>query len=166
MPTFHLLVAGLLAVAAVAQADTVNSPERRPGVWESTITAPGAPTRTIKMCTDQALEKRHAMYSGTATRECPTMDSHAVTGGIAFHSICTRNGVTIDTQGTVLGDFSDHYHFESDVRTSPAGAPGAGEKKMSIESRWLGPCPSGSRPGDVTLPDGRVVNRQQQQQQP
>jgi hypothetical protein len=163
MRTLTLLVAAIGAAAAtVAVADTVGAPERRPGLWESTLTVAGQPSRTLRMCTDAALEQRHAMFSAKATPDCPTVESHAVTGGVAFRSICTRAGVTISTEGTVTGDFNDHYRFQSVVRTSPATGPGGGERKTSIESRWLGACPPGSRPGDVTLPDGRVVNREQQ----
>jgi hypothetical protein len=162
MRTLPLFVAGLCAAAAVAQADTVNAPERRPGLWESTTNVTGAAPRTIKMCTDAALEKRHAMYSARATPDCPTSEMHAVAGGVSFRTVCTRSGVTIATEGTVTGDFNEHYHFESVSHTTTANGSGAGERKTSIDSHYLGPCPAGARPGDVTLPDGRVVNREQQ----
>jgi hypothetical protein len=59
--------------------------------------------------------------------------------------------MTIATSGTARGDLSSSYHMESVTRMTPAPAPQLAETHMTIDAKWLGPCPAGKKPGDVVI---------------
>ncbi len=35
---------------------------------------------------------------------------------------------------------------------------GMSEGRSTMSARWLGPCRAGQRPGDITMPNGTVIN--------
>jgi hypothetical protein len=44
-----------------------------------------------------------------------------------------------------------------DVWLISTGSGPAKESKTKIEARYVGPCEAGQRPGDVIMPDGKVM---------
>jgi hypothetical protein len=159
LSTIVLAAGAGLAVSGAAAAQTLQEPMRRPGFWEQSMVMQGGRTMVMKYCADEALEKRFSAFSqGMAGRQtCSKREFHRTPAGIAFESICTSNGSTRDSQGTATGDFQSHFHVDVVTHSTPAGPRGA-ESHISMDGKWLGPCPAGTKPGDMTMPNGMVMN--------
>ena len=65
---------------------------------------------------------------------------------------CAINGMTMTTSGEVTGDFSSNYRTVMKTRMSGPGIPAAmqNERRSSVESKYLGPCPAGMQPNTAT----------------
>jgi hypothetical protein len=163
-----LIISAALAcaagAAAVAQSGPI-APMRRPGLWEMKMQAEGEGRNfAMQMCVDPNYEHAHGMFSGGpmaghrgAERDnCSAREFHPIPGGVAFHSVCAAEGGTVVTDGTSTGDFQSHYHLNVTTRRTPGG----GERHMSMEGRWLGPCAPGQAGGDMSmvLPNGQTMH--------
>ena len=153
---------GVFAAGALAAAD--GPPMRRSGLWETHMTGDGMGAggrgMAMRQCVDPGTEQRRGVFSAPANRRepdnCPVREFHRTASGFAFHSVCTDGGATTTSNGTVVGDFSSQYRLDITTQRTPGGSA----RHMSMEARWLGACPAGERPGDLSmvLPDGRVMH--------
>ena len=114
---------------------------------------------TMRQCVDPATERNFSPFSGgpggrgaADASNCAKRDIHRIAGGWAFESVCTQNGKTVTSSGTITGDFQSHYHME--VSTSGGGS---GPQHMAMDNTWVGACAAGGQGNTVTLPDGRVI---------
>ncbi len=155
---FILGLAGLCAAGAVTQSQAQSMPNRRAGMWETTISGVDGGRQSMKMktCANPATEHGSSAFTGpmgggSTDRECSRHDAHPIPGGWAFESVCRHNGTTTSTSGTITGDFQTHYRMQM---VSHGGGP---DRHMTIDGRWLGPCPAGGGGRTITLPDGRVM---------
>jgi hypothetical protein len=150
-----IAVAGVsLATAALAQ--SLDAPMRRPGLWEQSMAMPGVRSggMTMKYCTDTALEKRYSVFSANLRgNSCSKAEIHRTPMGVSFQSVCNFGGATRTTTGTATGDFQSNFHMEA-VTHSTAGA----DSHISMDGKWLGPCPADMRPGDTVMPNGMKMN--------
>ena len=151
---------GVFAAGALAAADA--PPMRRAGLWEIHMTAdgmgPGGQGMAMRQCVDPSTEQRHGVFNGPTNRgadNCSVHEIHRTLTGFAFHSVCKDGAATTTSNGTATGDFSTRYKVDITSQRTPGGAP----RHMSMDSRWLGACPAGDRPGDMSmvLPGGRVM---------
>jgi hypothetical protein len=146
-----------LALPASAQ---LTAPQRRAGYWEQTVSmaAPRAMTMKSQFCTDPTVEKRvSALGQAGPGQNCPPPTVVRTPGGFTFESTCQMAGRTTHTKGTATGDFQSSYRLVMDSQMTPPIA-GQGSSRMQIDSKWLGPCPAGKKPGDMTMPNGMTVN--------
>jgi hypothetical protein len=145
-----VLAAVLVPALAVAQG---GLPQRKAGWWEMamTMSGPMAMSQTLRMCTDPAKDKPgETLNGGMAQRGACTQGPVTPTpGGWSFSSTCAMGKMTMSTTGLARGDFNSGYHLESTTRMDPAPMPQLAETHMTIDARWLGPCPAGKKPGDV-----------------
>jgi hypothetical protein len=74
-------------------------------------------------------------------------------GGYDIESVCDLGEAgTMTSKGTVTGDFDADYTVRMTITTKGAAAPQMnGVRTMSMEARWMGPCPAGMQPGDMTV---------------
>ncbi len=148
-----LIIVASLGVGLSARAQMFKPPIRRAGYWQTTMNM-GPRTMTTAMCTDETLEKSMTvMGQGVTEKDCPQHDYHPIPGGWAFNSTCTIAGRTDVSSGTVTGDMQTNYHME--MTTHPSNGP---ERHMTMDVKWLGPCPAGRVPGDMVMPGGMVMN--------
>jgi hypothetical protein len=155
-----LIVIASVAIAAVGIAQTWQAPIRRAGYWEQTVAMTGARARTMTThyCTDTAMEKQFSAFGqGPNARMCSQREMHRTATGMAFNSVCTMGGRTMTTSGVATGDFQTHFHIETTMHSTPP-MPGMGEQTVSMDGKWLGPCPPGRKPGDMVMEGGQVVN--------
>ncbi len=153
-----LAAASVLTTAVLAQ--PTSMPGRRAGQWEMSMSGAGMQGQSMKIrqCVDPATERNFSPFSsgpggrGADAANCSKRDVHRIAGGWAFESVCTQNGKTMTSSGTITGDFQSHYHMDL---TSNGG--GAGPQHMTMDNTWVGPCPAGGHGHTVTLPDGRVI---------
>jgi hypothetical protein len=63
----------------------------------------------------------------------------------------------LDGKGVIDGDFGSRVtaHVTSTMVPAPGQQPQT--TVMTIESRYIGACAADQRPGDIIMPDGKVV---------
>lgn len=153
---------GAAATGATASATSDNSggggPLFKEGLWSShsvTVENPGEKKREG----NQTICRNHAFddYSrGLAKRqECKIKESFTG-GGMDEESECTVAGSVIKTKArsTFTGDTA---HSESQTTYTPA-AYGVSASTMTMDQKYIGPCPAGTSPGDIMAADGRVMS--------
>ena len=145
------LACALCALAVTAQAAEHDTPRRKPGLWQQTVTTTGmaVPPQSMSMCTD---EKTDQLVSARASesQNCERQSIRREGGVYVVDAVCRSGNTTIRTQGRFSGDFSTRYSGELRSSFEP---PMHGMKEMSqhIDARWVGPCKPGQKPGDVVL---------------
>jgi len=156
-----LLIASLAAAVAVPAMAQIVPPTRKAGYWEQVMTMGGPKPMTMKsqLCTDAAMEKTINAFGQNASQSMCSKNSFRKTPtGYAFESTCkTGNSVTTST-GTATGDFAKGYTVNMVSKSTPPITPGQAESRMTIQAKWLGPCPAGRKAGDMVMPGGMVVN--------
>jgi hypothetical protein len=159
-PTTGALATGAPVTGAPAS-DAAQAPVRRAGLWAQTVSSAGA-TQQTRVCLDASLSKRLAAWgdasAGGGCREAPITPRAG--GGWSFSSACDGgpDGETVTT-GVLTGDPASRYRIEAETRTAGARAQLMnGRRRFSMSAEWLGPCPAGMKPGDMTLPGGEKIN--------
>ncbi|HXZ21173.1 MAG TPA: DUF3617 family protein [Pseudolabrys sp.] len=156
-------VAVLLLIASPAAA--VDMPTRKAGLWELKMEFAGRnlPTQLMQQCTDAATDKLMTLnFGGAADRNCQKRDVRNSGSTITVDSVCTFGDGTTTSHAVVSGDFNSAYTVQVNStrqggRPMPGAAPG-GETQMTIAAKWLGPCATGQRPGDVMMGNGMKMN--------
>lgn len=145
-----------LALPAAAQLAT---PQRKAGNWQMTMTMQGMPKPMVsQFCTDPTVEKKvSALGQAAPGQSCSDTKVSRSPGGFAFESTCAMGGRTTHTKGTATGDFNSAYKLVMVSEMSPPIA-GRAQSTVTIDNKWLGPCPAGKTPGDMTMPGGMTVN--------
>ncbi len=153
-----IVAAGLLASAGfVAAADL---PTLRPGLWESRVRQdPGPPVPGVtRMCLDASVQ-RQLIRSGEGFAEnlCRRSEVRNDAGQIVTEADCEVAGTRIRSRSvtTFMGDTG--YRTEVQATYTPPLA-GRAESRTIIEGRHAGACLPGMTPGDLILPDGRMVS--------
>jgi hypothetical protein len=147
----------LAAIASVALAQPLATPTRRAGWWEQSMTMNmrgKEQTMTTQMCTDPQIERESSVIAQAAGgQSCSRRDITPVPGGWHVVSECSsRFGGSRTTTGMVTGDFQSHLHMDLVSQSA------RGSDHVVMDTRWLGACPAGRRPGDVVMPGGQVMN--------
>jgi len=146
--------------APAAASAPMTPPARKPGLWSQTVTTAGV-TQTMKICFDEAVDKRMAVYGQAVGQDrCAKNVVTPTAGGWRFESVCDMgSGGTTSTTGEAKGDFSSRYEVKAVTETTGAEAPQMnGRHEMSLTAAWQGPCPAGMKPGDMQLPGGMTIN--------
>jgi hypothetical protein len=135
-------------------------PKRRPGLWEVRIAgsdAVGMPpaqfcvgeqTDTADMHLDRAIGARGSCTLGGFT---PAGEAWVA------ESACTEGRHTVTKQSIATGDFQTEYRIDT-VVTQPARGGTQREDREAVVARWIGPCESGQRPGDLVIPGMGTLN--------
>ena len=138
-------------------------PTRRAGLWEQVLTRDGKPGRlgVLDICLDAAADQKLSAFGRHfGEGKCERTVTRDAAGVYHFASSCNlENGAVAKTMGTATGDFGAGYSVHSEVNVSGAPfGPMNGMHVVDISGRYKGPCPSGMRPGDVSLGSGLKVN--------
>lgn len=159
-PVALAAIAILSALPALAQ----ELPQRKPGLWESKST--GSEGEVVaKQCvgagTDQSLVG--AMAGGS----CSKMQVAKTTTGYAIETECLIGQIKASGSSVVTGDFQTTVRTEGTTRLSGMpGQSGPVERKLVVEAKRLGDCAPGQKPGDIIMPDGKVISIPQAQPRP
>jgi len=70
---------------------------------------------------------------------------------------CTIGATTIDSKGTVTYTGDTSTHSESHATYTPAMA-GMTDTTMIQDQKYIGACPAGQQPGDMTHANGTVTH--------
>lgn len=121
-----------------------------PGLWEITATLDGqAVPGTSRACIDLELQKKHDIFAQVAPANagCDKPRRTPVAGGFNYQAVCKMEGATSTVAGELRGD-ARHVVIRAKVNVAIAGAS-TPPVSYVLESRWVGQCPSGMKPGDV-----------------
>jgi hypothetical protein len=160
------LVAGMAVAAlfpALVQAEDL--PARKPGLWESSMKSPdGKPPMVVKQCIDAATDKS---LMGMTSGMCDLKWKRVGGDRIETETTCKMGPISASGKGVITGDFNSSVRVETTTTTTasgegmPAGAPKLNipptTQTMVVEAKWLGPCEAGQKPGDMIMPDGKVM---------
>ena len=154
---------GAASTGATASATSDNSggggPLLKEGLWSTHsvwVDNPGGKKREG----NQTVCRNHAFddYArGLAKRQECTIKESFTGGGMDQESDCTVAGSVIKTKAKTTST-GDTTHSESHSTYTPA-AYGVSESTMTMDEKYIGPCPSGTSPGDIMRADGTVMSR-------
>lgn len=165
-----LLIASLAAAATPALSAGFDLPARKPGQWELSIQVDTAamPPQVIRMCIDAETDKMlNNKFGGMASQMCSRQEQKKDGDAIVLESDCRVGDMTTTSRTVVTGSFDSAYTMKSDVqmggsnatRGVQAAAPkGATSQQTTIQAKYAGECAAGSKPGDIDLGGGRVMN--------
>ncbi len=153
----------VLLCASAAAVASDDFPKRKSGLWEIRTAPAGATSAqsggmTMQMCidekTDNAVQQETA---GMVKERCSRQDVRRSGGQIVVDSVCKFGDTTATTHSVFTGSFDSSYRVDSRTVYDP---PMAGNKESGavIEARWLSPCKSDQRPGDMILGNGMKIN--------
>lgn len=121
-----------------------------PGLWEITATVDGeaAPGKS-RACVDTELQKRHDIFAqiAPASAGCEKPRRTLVAGGFDYQAVCKTQGAKSTVTGELRGD-ARHVVIRAKVNVAVEGAA-IPPTSYVLESRWVGECPRGMKPGDI-----------------
>lgn len=144
----------LLALMGAAAAQAQDMPQRKPGLWEMTMTLKGQPgampgsQQCVDARTDADLQRKG--MSGDGRERCTMKTMKRTADGFEMHSECTgpEGRSTVVARGS--GDFQTRYQVATQVVFDPP-RHGMKQAEMNIAARHAGACPAGMKPGDVRV---------------
>lgn len=154
----------ILALAAPAIA-AEELPRPKAGLWESSVisgAASGVPTTGYKQCMDGKIDMQ-AMVRATGGM-CDLQWKRVADDRIETETTCKMGPLKAKGKGSIVGDFNTKLRVESSTVVSMDEMPDGPKislpneaQTLVIEARWTGPCEPGQNPGDIVMPDGKVV---------
>ena len=155
----------LMAITALlaAQAAAQDMPPMRPGLWESTTSvnmgsaAKSGPKTT--MCVTEAMQRLMLANSQRVGAACGKNTTRREGNQYIAESECTVSGSTLKSKSvaTFTGDTAFRVDSSSTVTPPPDSKGGISTSSAIQEARYVGPCPAGMRPGDISS-GGRTMN--------
>jgi hypothetical protein len=150
-----------LAVPAAAQ----DLPPRKPGQWEvsvtTTIQSQVSPRQVARYCldatTDAAL-RTHA--TSQFMSKCDRRDWRREGRALVLYAGCKVGEQPIKVFGEATGNLETDYTTKITITRigRPEWPTMPPETTVTSVGKWLGDCPAGQKPGDMTLPDGTKTN--------
>lgn len=158
MTVLRYLVAATCFAAVVGPTRADELPARKPGLWESTTSGmAGMPAAKIRQCIDAKTDQL-AQAAVNPAANCAKRAITKTSAGYEIDSSCKIGAIQADGKGLISGDFTTKVKLE--MTTTMSGVPGqAGPvaQKVVIENSRVGDCEAGQKPGDIIMPDGRVI---------
>ena len=153
------LVAALSAYIGISWADGFKPPPMKDGLWETHSTQIQQGKRvfdtSMKMCQAKAVTKsmqssgeeirKQNRCTSTVTQPSPNTyveESHCAEGPNA--------GTVTKVIYTFQGDTASHVEMHMNVDKV--------ETTMITDSKYLGACPAGMKPGDAIMADGKKIS--------
>jgi hypothetical protein len=152
--SFSLAFFAVVTLSAQAQ-----MPTRKAGLWESTMSGTSSLAAAgggkIKHCIDASTDQAAmtGAMSGKACKQGPIVKTAA---GYEVEATCQMGGMTSKSKSIVSGDFNSQVTVDVTSLITTGSGP-AKESKTKIEARYVGSCEAGQKPGDVIMPDGKVI---------
>jgi hypothetical protein len=154
------LALGLLVLLPAADAEAVDLPTRKAGLWEMKMVRTGGsvPDMTMQHCTDATTDKQMSTSFSPGKETCAKQDIQKTATGYVSDSVCSVAGMTITSHAEITGDFNSAYSVKSSSHSEggPSGVPR--DSTTTIEAKWMGACKADQKPGDIVMPGGRTMN--------
>lgn len=149
------------AAPSVAKAPNADHPRRRAGLWEvRSVGAQAAGLEATKFCVGPQTDSptNHLDRSVGRRGSCDFGPFERAGQAWLAESVCREGRTTVTSRSIASGDFLHRYRIDTVVRYDPPLAGVRREDKDALEARWLGPCASGQKPGDVVVPGMGTLN--------
>ena len=161
-----LFLLGLATASLVGNALAADAPKRKSGLWEIKSQMGGMPDMgAMQQCVDQNTDNLMQQRAKKEKPDCSVMDVKPQGNKVAMHSVCKFEGTTATTDAVFTGTFDSAYKGDMKTRYTPP-MHGVSESKMTMEAKWLGPCKSGQKPGDVIMPNMKGMNMNEMMKDP
>jgi hypothetical protein len=137
-----------------------NPPEMTEGLWSihnQTIDNPGnkKSDSTSTLCRSHAYDQ-HVLELAKSMNHC-TVNESVDANKFSVTTHCVVAGTVVDSTSTAIFTGNTAAHSETRATYNPA-LGSISEMTVIQDERYLGSCPPGSRPGDMTRADGTVVH--------
>jgi hypothetical protein len=143
---------------SMAGADELKPPPTKEGLWETHTTqvqqGKTVSDRSVKMCQTKELTKS-SQSDGEQLRkknECTSNVTQPSSNMYVEESRCAKGpnaGSVTKVVYTFQGDTSSHTEMHMNV--------GKSETVMIMDSKYVGSCPAGMKPGDLIM-DGKLIS--------
>jgi hypothetical protein len=143
---------------SMAGADELKPPPTKEGLWETHTTqvqqGKTVSDRSVKMCQSKELTKS-SQSDGEQLRkknECTSNVTQPSSNMYVEESRCAKGpnaGSVTKVVYTFQGDTSSHTEMHMNV--------GKSETVMIMDSKYVGSCPAGMKPGDLIM-DGKLIS--------
>jgi hypothetical protein len=152
-----LLAASLILPIGIAHG--ADPPEVKEGLWSihsQTTDNPGnkKSETSSTICRSHAYDQHVQSLAKKAAKDCTVKESFEG-GKYIGESRCTVSGIVIETKGTSTFQGDTATHSETHTTYTPAFA-GMTDSTMTADQKYLGSCPAGVQPGDLTTSEGQV----------
>ena len=160
--TVRAAAACLIAAAIPLTASALDYPARKAGLWQITTSGTTGttknPEQVMQQCVDTASDKAlQKMGSGMMNNmKCDKNENKKDGGKYIGHSICQMGPSKLETKSVTSGDFEKEYTMSADSTFNPPMA-GITNTKSVMVAKWVGPCKSDQKPGDVIV-NGQKMN--------
>lgn len=154
------LILGLaMAFAVTSGAFSDEMPHRKAGLWELTTQPPGMPHAIqSKLCLDASTDVALQDYGpGGGKADCSKRDVKREGNQTIIDSQCLANGSTVTTHTVLTWTGDTAYHMENQSHWDPPFM-GKADHGTTQDAKWLGECPEGMAPGDMTMANGMTIN--------
>lgn len=154
-PVALAAIAILLSLPAFAE----ELPQRKPGLWESKSVGEQGEV-VAKQCVGPGTDQ--SMVGGMAAGACSKMLVTKTATGYVVETECSLGPVKASGSSVITGDFETSVKTEGTTKlTGMPGQPTPVERKLVVEAKRLGDCGPGQKPGDIIMPDGKVISMPQ-----
>jgi len=158
------LFAAAGALFAAAPAAAQDFPQLAPGLWEMNRESDAAPAHAnadanrLTLCLDRSLSKQmFEMGAGAMSGACSRHEFHVSGNRGRGDFVCEIGGSRMHSTSTMVMQGDRAYRTEVHTTWDPPFM-GRAAADTVLTARWLGPCPPGQRPGDMTTAQGRKLN--------
>jgi hypothetical protein len=147
------------AVFGNVRADELQPPFTKDGLWQATTshTMAGKTSQmTLKICQDRSMQQKDRERSAQfrAQDQCAHTTTQTAPGVYVNEKKCAAGpNAGSSSKSTLTFQGETAYHLDMHM-TSKTGA----ENTMTIDAKYLGPCPADMKPGDTLTPDGKKIN--------
>lgn len=154
-----LLTATLCAGIAITRADEFKPPPTKEGFWEthSSQVQQGktVSSSSVKMCksNEQTKALQKTAEEVRKRNECTSTVSQPDSSTYVEESRCAKGpnaGSVTHVTYTYQGDTATHTEMRMSIRGT--------ESVMTIDAKYVGNCPSGMKPGDFMMGDGKIIS--------
>ncbi|MGA2724723.1 MAG: DUF3617 family protein [Bryobacteraceae bacterium] len=155
---FSVAAALLLPIGITNAADP---PELKEGLWTShrqTTHNPGnkVSEQTSTICRNHAYDQ-HMQSLARDVKGCTTVSESFQDGVYSLELHCVVSGTVIESKGTTTFQGDTAAHTETHATYTPA-LRDLSESTVITDQKYVGSCPAGAKPGDITYADGSVIH--------
>lgn len=163
MPALPALALVLALAVPPSAADAQNFPKLKSGLWETITSSRGnekAPHKSTLCLDDSVQQEMYRMSTGMMAGMCSKFDIRTAGNRVTTEATCDLGGTKMRSRAVMTLAGNSAYRTEAHTTFDP---PFMGNKESTtvIEGRHVGPCKSGQKPGDLTLPGGQTLNIRQ-----
>lgn len=111
---------------------------------------------TSTLCRNHAYDKSVIALAKDASKACK-YDERLQGGKYSTEMHCVVAGTVIETKATANYEGDTAVHGEDHTTYSPS-LGGVSESIRIVDQKYIGSCPAGAQPGDLTTAGGKVVH--------